>query len=455
MDDSYECAIGSFDDEVETLVQYGHDCCARIDDRIHECCERIKDAHNVEVDAYAMALGWKQEQDTLVAYDVLGNERHKVMCELEKLKFRGEGIGYDGGVPPVMNVQDVANLLGAICDLTDDWPSSLAKVRDTLIHLLGGDAKHPSLSDLFGILKEDKDGMDAGRCGETSAVGGVSAAAKRRADCDDNQPSDGVAPITQELRDYLSEVNDNLDEDWLFINVEWSEVNRLFDTIDAVHASLERENEELRQRTMYPAESERINMLEREVKRLTAECKTQRNNFDQATNARKHWENLYEQSLEHVHDLEHEIHDLEHDVEVWRDRAEDMRMERDDALKEHHAWAPESHYMMLPKDSDGVPVHVGDVVEWCDSGDAIDVIGIGANDTLFYVDSDGDGEQAEWTTARNKRVRRADTWESIIKDAISEGMARERCNKECCDHSGALSNADLVARCKAMVGDAE
>ena len=446
MDDFHECVIGSFDDELEALVQYGHDCCARIDDRIHECCGRIKDAHNVEVDAYKIALGWKQKQDTLVAYDVLGNERHKVMCELGKLRFRGEGIGYDGGVPPVMNVEDVTNLLSAICDLTDDWPSSLAKVRDTLIHLLGGDAKHPSLSDLFGILKEDKDGMDAGRCGETSAVGGVSAAAKRRADCDDNQPSDGVAPITQELRDYLSEVNDNLDEDWLFINVEWSEVNRLFDTIDAVHASLERENEELRQRTMYPAESERINMLEREVKRLTAECKTQRNNFDQATSARAHWEELYEQSLRHIRDLERENDSLK--VELDR-----VLGEQDE--REHHAWAPESHYMMLPKDADGVPIHVGDVVEWCDSWEAIDVIGIGANDTLFYVDPDGDGEQAEWTTARNKRVRRADTWESIIKDAIGEGMARERGNKECCDHSGALNNADLVARCKALAGDAE
>jgi hypothetical protein len=134
---------------------------------------------------------------------------------------------------------------------------------------------------------------------------------------------------------------------------------------------------------------------------------------------------------------------------------ESLRRELDRVLGEEHDFAPESHYMMLPKDADGEPVHVGDVVEWCDSGDAIDVIGVGANDTLFYVDSDGDGEQAEWTTARNKRVRRADTWESIIKDAIGEGMARERGNKECCDHSSALSNADLVARCRALAGDAE
>ena len=462
MDDFHKCVVGSFDDEVEALVRYGHDCCARIDDRIHECCGRIKDAHNAEVDAYAMALGWKQEQDTLVAYDVLGNERHKVMCELGKLRFRGEGIGYDGGVPPVMNVEDVTNLLSAICDLTDDWPSSLAKVRDTLIHLLGGDAKHPSLSDLFGILKEDKDGMDSAGRGVCDCACSDVPAVERADDSDYRADSQGrvLTPITSELRGKMGTLG-LYDEDGNIVCTTGGEpvsemaclvinsktFGELCDAIDTIHASLERENEELRQRTMYPAASERVNTLEREVKLLTAECKTQRNNFDQATSARAHWEELYEQSLRHIRDLERENDSLK--VELDR-----VLGEQDE--REHHAWAPESHYMMLPKDSDGVPVHVGDVVEWCDSWEAIDVIGIGANDTLFYVDPDGDGEQAEWTTARNKRVRRADTWESIIKDAIGEGMARERCNKECCDHSGALSNADLVARCKALAGgDAE
>ncbi len=29
---------------------------------------------------------------------------------------------------------------------------------------------------------------------------------------------------------------------------------------------------------------------------------------------------------------------------------------------EHHDFAPESHYMLLPKDADGVPIHVGDMM---------------------------------------------------------------------------------------------
>ena len=398
MDDFRKCVVGSFDDEVEALVRYGHDCCARIDDRIHECCERIKDAHNVEVDAYKIALGWKQEQDTLVTYDVLGNERHKVVCELGKLRFRGEGIGYDGGVPPVMNVEDVTNLLGAICDLTDDWPSSLAKVRDTLVHLLGAD---------------DSD------C-RADSQGGV------------------LTPITGELRGRMGTLG-WYDEDGNIVCTTGDEpmsemaclvinsktFGELCDAIDAIHANLERENEELRQRTMYPAKSECINTLEREVRRLTAECKTQRNNFDQATSARAHWEELYEQSLRHVRDLERENDSLK--VELDR-----VLGEQDE--REHHAWAPESHYMMLPKDADGVPVHVGDVMEWCDSGETLVVEGIGI-DVLFYID----GENAEWTAARNKRHRTPDSWERIIADA-----AATRCDFD-----------DLVARCKALAGDPE
>ena len=58
----------------------------------------------------------------------------------------------------------------------------------------------------------------------------------------------------------------------------------------------------------------------------------------------------------------------------------------------------ESQWVKLPKDADGVPIRVGDVVEWCDSGDTLTVEGIG-KDIVFYIDNGG----AEWTAARNKR----------------------------------------------------
>ena len=106
-------------------------------------------------------------------------------------------------------------------------------------------------------------------------------------------------------------------------------------------------------------------------------------------------------------------------------------------MEEHHAWAPESHYMMLPKDADGEPIHVGDVMEWCDSGETLAVEGIGI-DVLFYID----GENAEWTAARNKRHHHADSWERIIEGALAMPI-----------HSKA-DVARLVARCEALAGDA-
>ena len=65
----------------------------------------------------------------------------------------------------------------------------------------------------------------------------------------------------------------------------------------------------------------------------------------------------------------------------------------------------------LPKDADGVPIHIGDVMEWCDSGETLTVEGIGS-DVLFYID----GENAEWTAARNKRHHHAPTVEDVLRE---------------------------------------
>ena len=387
MDDFKKSEVGTFEEELQALIDYGHDCCARIDDKIHEQCLRIKKAHDTEVGGYAIALGWKQEQDQLATtYDVLGNERHKAVCKLREMP---DGYPKYSAFPFAKWYEDLSIALGI-----NKGEFSCAKVRDTLIHLLGGDLKQAKLGDLYGIWKEEQDAMDAGRCGGTSSGGGVPAADKRRADCDDNQPSEGVAPITQELRNYLEAYKpaetDTCMEVARIGTLGYQGIMERLDAIDAVHANLERENAELRKRTMYPAESERINMLEREVKRLAAECKTQRNNFDQATSAREHWKSLYEQALEHIHDLErdyevacHVNEKQEREYLEWYNKACHMQKEIDD-LKEHHEWAPESHYMMLPKDSDGVPVRIGDVMEWPDTTTA-EVVGVG-NGTFFYVE---------------------------------------------------------------------
>ena len=65
----------------------------------------------------------------------------------------------------------------------------------------------------------------------------------------------------------------------------------------------------------------------------------------------------------------------------------------------------------LPKSADGEYIHVGDVMEWCDSGETLTVEGIGS-DVLFYID----GENAEWTAARNKRHHHEPTVEDVLRE---------------------------------------
>jgi hypothetical protein len=57
----------------------------------------------------------------------------------------------------------------------------------------------------------------------------------------------------------------------------------------------------------------------------------------------------------------------------------------------------DERYMRLPVDADGVPIHVGDTLEWHD-GERLTVIGIGSG-VVFYEDDEG----VQWTMTGNKR----------------------------------------------------
>ena len=98
-----------------------------------------------------------------------------------------------------------------------------------------------------------------------------------------------------------------------------------------------------------------------------------------------------------------------------------LKAERDsmaaalDAAQGEHAYAPESHYMMLPKDVDGKPVHVGDVMEW-DDGQTAEVVGV-SSDTFFYVDYANDS--ADWAPARDKRHHHAPTVEDVLRGVVT------------------------------------
>ena len=75
----------------------------------------------------------------------------------------------------------------------------------------------------------------------------------------------------------------------------------------------------------------------------------------------------------------------------------------------------------LPVDADGEPIHIGDVMEWCDSGETLEVVGIG-DDCLFYLD----GEEAEWTAARNKRHHHSPAVEDVLERALNEAAMLDR-----------------------------
>lgn len=70
-------------------------------------------------------------------------------------------------------------------------------------------------------------------------------------------------------------------------------------------------------------------------------------------------------------------------------------------------------FMELPLDADGVPIRVGDVMEWPTTGETFEVVGIG-DGTLFYI---GDGnELADWTGASTKRHYHAPTVEDVLRE---------------------------------------
>lgn len=66
----------------------------------------------------------------------------------------------------------------------------------------------------------------------------------------------------------------------------------------------------------------------------------------------------------------------------------------------------------LPKDANGIPVRIGDVMEWPDHFTA-DVIGIGYN-TFFYVEDGAD--TAQWAFANNKTHHKEPTVEDLLRE---------------------------------------
>lgn len=103
--------------------------------------------------------------------------------------------------------------------------------------------------------------------------------------------------------------------------------------------------------------------------------------------------------------------DREHE-RMWRELTIDAEPVTDESMAEH-GW------VKLPVDADGVPIHVGDVMEWPTTGETFEVVGIG-DGTVFYVDG-GCDECADWTGASTKRHHHAPTVEDVLRE-FAEGL---------------------------------
>ena len=196
--------------------------------------------------------------------------------------------------------------------------------------------------------------------------------------------------ITRELRDAMERYCNFKDENR--VKLSEREFENLCDAIDAVHANLERENDRLKC----------------ELDRVLGEL-----------------------------DGMHKTDGISDNSGGFMQNAE------------HHAWAPESHYVMLPKDSAGEPIHVGDLMD-----EMLPFGGYAAPapvDTMELSRGAGgygwmvklDAENSALISPKLLRHHTPDTWERIIKDALTMPIHRK------------VDVAQFVARCKALAGDAE
>lgn len=134
-------------------------------------------------------------------------------------------------------------------------------------------------------------------------------------------------------------------------------------------------------------------------------------------------------------------------IETLTKIADRIDAEYQKAIRELNNLADAS--VLLPVDADGEYIRIGDDVEGLNGENA------DATHLTVHMDGSWDVGTRGWVP-HLLRHRKPDTWERIIRDAIVEGMARELSNYNGgYDRSDSLSNASLVARCKALAGDAE
>lgn len=108
----------------------------------------------------------------------------------------------------------------------------------------------------------------------------------------------------------------------------------------------------------------------------------------------------------------------------------------------------DEHYQLLPVDADGVPIHLGDVMEWSNGSFTVHELKLTEDGWQTWDSAHG------YTVHADECIRhiKPDSWERIISDAVILGRQLEWFDNSKGD---ADSERELVERCKRLAGEDE
>ena len=321
-----------------SVIDPGHgwtmDACATLRDRLIHLLGGNGDTSDLGPDSVDAATADSGDiRPSSVTYDELDNERHKVVRALRGFEPR------NGGKP----TEEASKLIRCIIGREDchvACANDLEETRDKLIHLLGGDECN------FSGAESDMDAKDA----EPNP-------AETQEESSDHV-SLGTQPVTSEQREYADdycyrghfEAFKGMAYPMPWDNpAETSEDANGACPNDAPIVSITDELRKFAETFRY----EWYNEKDGSVCYTTSDCPPSLDSVnmtdlingiadridEQFDRYCKLWERTATDTAQEVHDsMEAECNELSRDIEMWRDRAEDMLMERDDLQAELAKW---------------------------------------------------------------------------------------------------------------------
>ena len=120
----------------------------------------------------------------------------------------------------------------------------------------------------------------------------------------------------------------------------------------------------------------------------------------------------------------------------------DMATAQQVGINEGEDAAMRDGWVKLPVDADGEVIHIGDVMEWSNGSFTVHELKLTEDGWQTWDSEHG------YTVHADECIRhhQPDSWERIIKDAVSLGYA---------DYPTTSYEAELVERCKKLAGESE